>query len=79
MSARKADVEFTARRGRSSHCTCTACFDVGEVTVITLPHTFFSCGSVLYTERKKYWVCDAYRKKLLDALNGEAGDAADRG
>lgn len=72
MDTKKADVTFTAKRRNSSCATCSACFGVGEVTVITLPHTYFRCGNNLYTEQKEYWVCDVCRKKLLDALRGEA-------
>lgn len=75
----KADVSFAAKRGRSSHCTCYACFDIGKVTVVVFPHTYFQCGKNLYTEYKEFWLCDDCRKKLLAALREEAGDAADHG
>lgn len=79
MAELKADVTFTVKRGRSSRCTCSACFGVGNVTVVTLPHTFLCCGKNLYTEYKEFWLCDDCRKMLLDALSEEADDAADRG
>ncbi len=64
----KADVEFVVKDGRSFHCTCSACFAVGKITVLVLPHTYFQCGKNLYTERKEYWLCDDCKKKLLAAL-----------
>ena len=70
----KADVTFTVKPGRSTRCLCSACFGVGQVLRVALPHTFLQCGKNLYTEYKEYWLCADCRKKLLAALSEEGHD-----